>query len=61
MPNAPLLGVSDVMSGGHDPADGRHIDHTPKCLAGMVIGAVVFIYFFDRSGLRVVIGVGGRA
>jgi hypothetical protein len=59
--NSPLLGVSDIMSGGSDPTDGRDIDHTPKAVAAIAAAAILFIFVFDRSGLRVVIGVGGKS
>lgn len=57
----PLLGLGDILSGGTDPEDGRDIDHTPKAVAAIAISALVFIYAFNRSGLRVIIGVGGKA
>jgi hypothetical protein len=57
--DSPLMGVGDVMSGGTDPADNRDIDHTPKAVAAIAVGCILFIYVFNRSGLRVVIGIGG--
>lgn len=54
-----ILGLSDIMTGGHDPVDGRKIDHTPKAVGLLVIGSLAFLYFFHEvGGFRVVIGAG---
>lgn len=54
-----MLGISDIMAGGMDPSDGRHVDHTPKAVCIWVGGALLFLYLFHEvGGFRVVVGAG---